>query len=746
MKKLLKLLASLAIVFSLVQVSPVSAAGETVRITTAEELAAALLNQDDNQVWEIESGVYDLNEAILKAPDSYYNTIKQGGQSLQSGWYFPIVKNGITIKGVGAERPVITSSYATTNGAWASQDFLTVWADDVTVENVNIQAKEEMNKAIEIMGKNFTLRDVEILKQAYAVDGYDKPNRVYSGSIYFNPLNAEKSVGAALLENVTWYGGLSSMVVKDPTSTITLRNAVLDWTDNWYSDYSDAWRVLSGRTITDSGKDLSIYNVEGFTVVMDNDIANIEKQILEYMPSGSTLQLAEDIELKDKLIINNDGLTIDGNGFTITASPDFVYNTAKSPNMEQLITLENAQDITFKDVTIKTTDKNSHALNVFQSTNVILDNVALDHEIALKGAPLVVNSSTVTVMNDFDLTLGKNSWYAINIENKYDLPTSIDFSGVTNYAIVDTDERSNDVIILSETMDKVTITAEDKLDIVEVEKGVLKKAEYTLSFANVEANERADFGDITSISNVVLTLKEPSKVGYTFAGWYIDSKFTGTAVDTAAYVMPKANTTLYAKWTPNTYKVTFNGVNQLFEEELVYDQVIDLGKLPIPELAGYRFMGWNTLADGKGVDLKQGDIYHGELQYQAKWAKEFELRLDTMVDGKAGIDEEIHYLIANETIALPIPTPRTGYTFKGWNVQADGKGQFVTATSAYTIDKDTTLYAIWEQDIVKPNVAPKPEEKKSAPATGDTTNVTFLFSMLVMAGAAIIVLRKREVK
>ena len=38
---------------------------------------------------------------------------------------------------------------------------------------------------------------------------------------------------------------------------------------------------------------------------------------------------------------------------------------------------------------------------------------------------------------------------------------------------------------------------------------------------------------------------------------------------------------------------------------------------------------------------------------------------------------------------------RDGYTFSGWNTQADGKGETYQPGETFTIDGNTTLYAVW---------------------------------------------------
>lgn len=54
------------------------------------------------------------------------------------------------------------------------------------------------------------------------------------------------------------------------------------------------------------------------------------------------------------------------------------------------------------------------------------------------------------------------------------------------------------------------------------------------------------------------SLKSASKNGYTFGGWYTTSACTGSAVTSLGATAYTANITLYAKWTPNTYTITYN--------------------------------------------------------------------------------------------------------------------------------------------------------------------------------------------
>ncbi len=89
---------------------------------------------------------------------------------------------------------------------------------------------------------------------------------------------------------------------------------------------------------------------------------------------------------------------------------------------------------------------------------------------------------------------------------------------------------------------------------------------------------------------------DPVRTGYTFGGWYTDADCTGSAFDFDTQV--KVDTTLYAKWTVNSYNVTYHLTKPDGSaytpdgafQEYTYGQGLTL---PVPEEAeGYLFHGW----------------------------------------------------------------------------------------------------------------------------------------------------------
>lgn len=93
---------------------------------------------------------------------------------------------------------------------------------------------------------------------------------------------------------------------------------------------------------------------------------------------------------------------------------------------------------------------------------------------------------------------------------------------------------------------------------------------------------------------------DPTLKGYTFAFWYLgEDEQNATAYDFNTPVTE--NITLTAKWTQNTYTVTFdpNGGNELAEADKT--KVVKIGEaygeLPTPTRKGYNFAGWYTEAE-----------------------------------------------------------------------------------------------------------------------------------------------------
>ncbi len=112
--------------------------------------------------------------------------------------------------------------------------------------------------------------------------------------------------------------------------------------------------------------------------------------------------------------------------------------------------------------------------------------------------------------------------------------------------------------------------------------------------------EKHTYGTATAVGN-------PTKAGYTFAGWKVNGGSTATKGLTLAATGYTANITLEATWTVNTYTVTFDyqgatGENSKADMTVTYNTTY--GTLPNPTKTGYAFKGWFTQAGGNGNQIK----------------------------------------------------------------------------------------------------------------------------------------------
>ncbi|MHC1685848.1 MAG: DUF4073 domain-containing protein [Clostridiaceae bacterium] len=141
-------------------------------------------------------------------------------------------------------------------------------------------------------------------------------------------------------------------------------------------------------------------------------------------------------------------------------------------------------------------------------------------------------------------------------------------------------------------------------------------------------------------------------------------------------------------------------------------QVTVLGNTGALEKTGYTFAGWNTAADGKGVDYAVGSkltIVSSNVTLYAKWTpiiKKYNVTYNGngSTGGKTPIDSKTYVKGAQVTVLGNIGAlVKPGYTFAGWNTAADGKGKDYAVGSKFTIaSSNITLYAKWTPIIEKP--------------------------------------------
>lgn len=308
-----------------------------VEIYSVEDLAAAIAGQKAGQTWKIAAGVYSLTQDHL---NQYAHWDAPG----QGGWYFPLYADRLTLVGEG--RVVITSAVESANGAWATQDFVSVWGDGITIDGVDFQSKSVPNKAIEIMGRDFTLKNCTILPVVHP-DGEN--GEVFSGSIFFNPINDQGDLGDSTLENVYLHGYISASAAD--AGTLHVRNVTLDATNNIWSVWGTGYgpglvgdvygQIENVKYLVDEGAILS-------------DILDSNSPYAADTKPGTTIVFAAGTyELNSALTIGKD-LALVGAGWERT-----VFQAAAEP-VVLLQVSGGAVDFSMSGIHVKGVDSNSH--------------------------------------------------------------------------------------------------------------------------------------------------------------------------------------------------------------------------------------------------------------------------------------------------------------------------------------------------------------------------------------------------
>lgn len=117
----------------------------------------------------------------------------------------------------------------------------------------------------------------------------------------------------------------------------------------------------------------------------------------------------------------------------------------------------------------------------------------------------------------------------------------------------------------------------------------------------------------TKYYNKTLTLSttKPTKTGYTFKGWGTSSTATTVAYAAGASYTNNAKLNLYAIWTANTYKITYNangGSGAPSAQTKTHGTSLTLSTTK-PTRTGYTFLGWSTSSTATSATYSAGASY-----------------------------------------------------------------------------------------------------------------------------------------
>lgn len=231
----------------------------------------------------------------------------------------------------------------------------------------------------------------------------------------------------------------------------------------------------------------------------------------------------------------------------------------------------------------------------------------------------------------------------------------------------------------------------------------------------------------------------PQRTGYTFEGWYTAKNNgtqiydkTGKCTNDGKYWKDgkwhlTENATVYAHWEPKKYVISYKGnkptqathnvTGSTAPTNHVYDSYGNLAENGF-KLPGWKFVNWNTKADGSGKSYKAGgrvinvtDGTDGVLY--AQWTPDtYTIKFNKNKPSNA--THEVTGTMADQVVKYDTKTKLNkseyklhGWIFNGWNTKADGPGtHYSDKGEIYNLNNfndsnSVTLYAQWKATTYK---------------------------------------------
>ena len=227
---------------------------------------------------------------------------------------------------------------------------------------------------------------------------------------------------------------------------------------------------------------------------------------------------------------------------------------------------------------------------------------------------------------------------------------------------------------------------------------------YTITY-NTNGGDGAMNPTSYNVTTATFSLPSPTKLGYTFDGWYTTSDFSDSKVTQLA----KGSTgdkTFYAKWDPAKYTITYKDqggeeFSGTHENEYPTTHTYNTPTtLKGATRVGYDFGGWFATIDcsSEPVITLGSTEYTTDITLYAKWLpKTYTINLDPQ-EGSGGTPS-VSVTSGGPLSTIDVPS-REAYNFGGYYDQEGGQGtQYYQpdGTSAKNWDKgtDATLYAHW---------------------------------------------------
>ena len=310
-------------------------------------------------------------------------------------------------------------------------------------------------------------------------------------------------------------------------------------------------------------------------------------------------------------------------------------------------------------------------LNLSAQTSTVTCDVELNGDAGVSGIRYKVNDAA----NDTEYS----GVFTVNLLDKLEIEPTIR----TGYAFAQWSDGKTDNPYTMAVTGAVSLTAQTQIETYIID--------YELNGGTLEAGKTNPA--TYTLETAAFRLEEPTRAGYTFAGW-TGSNGTTPQTDVGIAQGSTGNLHFEANWTANGYKILYTGVEGADVSTFPTKHVFGTDTaIPNPTKTGYGFAGWKVNGSAAARDLTlSGTAYTADITLEATWtANEFTITYSG-VEGADVSTFPTKHVFGKDT-AIPNPT-KTGYGFAGWKVNGSAATRDLTLSgTAYTAD--IALEATW---------------------------------------------------
>ncbi|MBR2468373.1 MAG: InlB B-repeat-containing protein [Clostridia bacterium] len=234
--------------------------------------------------------------------------------------------------------------------------------------------------------------------------------------------------------------------------------------------------------------------------------------------------------------------------------------------------------------------------------------------------------------------------------------------------------------------------------IADIDRNIILTAIYTVNTYNISyvGDDGCTNANTTSFTVLdgAITLKDLSKTGYTFLGWYTEAS-GGSKVETISSLK---NHTLYAHFDIITYSITYNLDDGVVSgtNKINYTVETDTFTIINPTKTDYYFLGWSgTDISGMSTSVTISKGSTGNRIYTANW--KYMYGIITFKVGDNELDNHAIKALPGTSVSAPTILASsynmTGYTLDGWYTDSLLTHKYVFDTMP---EDDITLYGSWD--------------------------------------------------